>query len=395
VPAFTPTPAPTTTTNACNVAHPATLTPLTGTPDPALFYLTGKGGYQSGTSSTSLVRYDLTTGKKTTLVPAANDSSILDVKLSPDKQWLLFSTYTPFSTQGQTLITLRVIRTDGSLLQTLYSYCSGSYPGGTSILAWSPNEREVAFAYISENNGIKILDLTTGNVQTVLTGTASISYRPASWVNNQELLVEQLDGAHSATNKIYLLDTSKGANQPLSNLTALTSIQEFCGNMALSSDGTQLFSSSCTAFNGNCQGNQVQGPSTVSLVPVSGGATKTIYSSQSQAITALAPASATSLLIYIENTTGDLSQDGLWKINTDGSGLTRLTTASPLACQYSTEPYPFTQIASNSQSYALLYLEGGVQKLAVGSLTGGAATTIATSDFSNANIFVLAGIGVA
>ncbi len=144
VPAFTPTPAPTTTTNACNVAHPATLTPLTGTPDPALFYLTGKGGYQSGTSSTSLVRYDLTTGKKTTLVPAANDSSILDVKLSPDKQWLLFSTYTPFSTQGQTLITLRVIRTDGSLLQTLYSYCSGSYPGGTSILAWSPNEREVA-----------------------------------------------------------------------------------------------------------------------------------------------------------------------------------------------------------------------------------------------------------
>ncbi len=165
--------------------------------------------------------------------------------------------------------------------------------------------------------------------------------------------------------------------------------------MALSSDGTQLFSSSCTAFNGNCQGNQVQGPSTVSLVPVSGGATKTIYSSQSQAITALAPASATSLLIYIENTTGDLSQDGLWKINTDGSGLTRLTTASPLACQYSTEPYPFTQIASNSQSYALLYLEGGVQKLAVGSLTGGAATTIATGDFSNANIFVLAGIGVA
>ena len=380
----TSTPA-TAATPTCNTPYRATMTPLPQTTGRAVFYMTGGGGYQAVPSATSLIRYDLATGKQTTLVAPANNAGISDVSLSPDKPWLLFSTY--MHSQNQSSTKLQLIRTDGGMLQTLYESCSGFFAPG---LAWSPNEQLVAFA--NPNAGINVLNLTTGQMQTFLSNTAPFSFLPSSWINNQQLLVKQSN--NTTKYDIYLLDTSKGVNQQVSNLTPVASIPMFCGNIALSDDGSQLFSSSCTQFNGNCQGAQVQGPSSVSVQSPVEHKSTIIYSSPNRAITAIHPVSASSLLIYIENTTGDLSQDGLWKINTNGSGLTRLTTTNALPCQYGQAAYPFTQITSDSQSYALLHFDGGVQKLVTGSLAGGSPTTIETHNAtSNIHVLLLAGIG--
>ena len=384
----TQTPIATQTQTGCSLSHAATLTPPSGPNDPAVFYLTGRGGYQSLLSATSLVRYDLATGKTTTLVQTTSDSIIVEARLSPDKQWLLLRV----AMQNLQKIELQVIRTDGSMLQTVYESCAAGIAFG-GMDAWSPNGREVAFP--DPATSISVLDLASGRVQRfLLPNNGSMSYQPAFWADNQHLLVKRSDGADASRVEVELLDISKGANQTASDLTPITSLPTFCGNIAPGDNGSQLFSSSCAAFNGNCQGSQVQGPSNVSVLPATSGAIRTIYSSPSKAVTAIASSGSSSLLIYIENTRGDLSQDGLWKINTDGSGLTRLTTTKALACQYNQYPYPLTQIASDGERYALLYMDGGEQKLIVGSLAGGSPTTISAHQIASINILILAGVGV-
>jgi hypothetical protein len=89
------------------------------------------------------------------------------------------------------------------------------------------------------------------------------------------------------------------------------------------------------------------------------------------------------ILFYIENSAGDLSQNGLWKINTNGGDLTRLTPVAGTRCFVPYAVYSL-EIASNSQSYVQLATTftatGPEQAIQVGSLAGGAPVTIATPD---------------
>jgi hypothetical protein len=105
-----------------------------------------------------------------------------------------------------------------------------------------------------------------------------------------------------------------------------------------------------------------------------GGSARTIYSSQTQAIMTFHTVNAQTLLLYIENTQGDLSQNGLWKININGSGLTRLTTAGGQLCADLGYTATLPQIISNGQFYALRANES----LMAGSLNGGTPTTFET-----------------
>ncbi len=166
---------------------------------------------------------------------------------------------------------------------------------------------------------------------------------------------------------------------PPGSLTRVTSANAICGSFEQSSDGTQVFSSSCTPVEpDNCRGYALQGPSTLSALPAAGGTARTIYSSQSHAVAALHPVSSQTLLMYIENTGGDFSQNGLWRINTDGSALTRLTTTAGQRCADREYAVEWPQIISNGQSYALRANES----LMVGSLNGGVPTTFETMSIS-------------
>jgi len=369
---------------ACDVSSPVTLTPLPGPTSSAVFYLMGGRGYQALPSDTSLVRYDLASGKTRVLIDIGGSSDILAVGLSPNRQWLLLQESTPHMQKS----VFQVMRTDGSMLQTVYRSCTTGSMG-----VWSPDGREIAFT--DPNTSITVLDLASGRLQRFQFGSGLTSYRPVFWADNRHVLVKRISSIDDSQIEVELLDISKGTPQTARDLTPIISFPTFCGQIASGEYGSQLFSSSCTAVEAGCQGRQVQGPSRVSMLPATGGTARTIYNSPSRAVTAITSAGPSVLLIYIENTRGDLSQDGLWKINTDGSGLTRLTTTQVLACQYATQDlYPFTQISSDGSSYALLFMDAGKQTLIVGSLAGGSPTTISAHQIANVNILLLVGMGI-
>ena len=71
-----------------------------------------------------------------------------------------------------------------------------------------------------------------------------------------------------------------------------------------------------------------KGLSSILVQSATGGPAKAMYQTSSYVIDALRVASSTTLLFVIDNTgTGriDTSHNGLWKVNTDGTGLARLT----------------------------------------------------------------------
>jgi len=101
-----------------------------------------------------------------------------------------------------------------------------------------------------------------------------------------------------------------------------------------------------------------------------------------------------SLLLIIENQspgndpTIDTSENGLWKMNTDGSGFTRLTTESP---GYQSNfnrftQYPWSNVSFDGTMYALQSTSNSstdpITQLYYGSLSGGSPTSFA---FAHAN----------
>ena len=122
-------------------------------------------------------------------------------------------------------------------------------------------------------------------------------------------------------------------------------------------------------------------------------ASQTIYSSQAQAIVTIHAVSSPTLLMYIENTNNALDQNGLWKLKTVGSGLTRLTTVPGQKYGDLELPAQWPQIVSNSQSYALRISQDQNQvpatALMVGTLNGGTPTTFASVKLEDGIMFLV------
>lgn len=363
--------------------RPAQLSSNMGTVQPAVFYVTAWGGVQTGFNPLSLMRYDLTTHKTVTIYAFTGNAVEVrpSFQLSPDKHWLLITDTWRNATESIT--GLRLLSTDGAQLQTLACFPSGV---DLSAVHWLPDGQRVALTKEQSNqtqfSSIDVLTLATGKTQTVLSG----EYAPALWLDDHRLIIEK----PAETNRTYyfLFDITRGSQQKISDLTSIASFPTWgnfvYGNFAVSLDGSQLFASSfaqASANNpANCRGATAQGPGTVAASTITGASRHVVYSSQSLAVLDIIPISLQTLLLYVENNTGDLSQNGLWKINTDGTGLTRLTSANDQACRDLDYWELSPQIASNNQSYALVQTDstrGYSQSIVVGNLSGGTPTTIA------------------
>ena len=62
------------------------------------------------------------------------------------------------------------------------------------------------------------------------------------------------------------------------------------------------------------------GPTTITSEAVTGGPAQSI-TNLNHAVTMLRAVTPTTLLLLVENGSGDTSQNGLWEMNTDGTGL--------------------------------------------------------------------------
>jgi hypothetical protein len=345
----------------------------------------------------TLKRYDLTTGKKTEIIKMPN-VSISEAALSSDGQWILF-----VSLSGQQ-DELQMVRMDGKGLQTLYCAANGRIQN----VLWSTNQQSALFSASAPPGGfagIYLLNLTNGTLQLELKpnrSTIGSSYSmPVTWLDNTRAYISFANFPIEPLDKLGLLDTSRGPGQTISDLTTvyqdkLTPSSNYpCWDADSSFDGSTLFISQCTGLSapncsGSCQLGTREGPSIINTEPAAGGTQHTILTSQILGIAAVRSISAQTLLLDIENFSMnhpvDSSQNGLWRVKSDGTGLTRLTTEekgqSTMLNQYT--QLPWSNVSRDGSMYAFETTNAGfvtypyTYTLLFGSLGGGTPTTFAS-----------------
>jgi hypothetical protein len=331
-----------------------------------------------------LKRYDVTTGAKAVIASLAHsriDAS--SASISPDGQWIMFETYTdvhPLS--GIAFITmLELVRIDGHYLQTLF--CGSTltfplpfnYPPATS---WSPDQKQFLFDQFESGQKLDLLNLRSGSLQEMVSWSGNISssfsFSPSRWLDTTRALVATHPGPGGGPG-LLVLDTSKGPDQQETSLQTIHTAQS-CQDYAISPDATQLYVSQCTLTSTGVS----TGPSTVSVQSLPGGNQKTIFTLQQLALCGIELISSASLLLTVCNTDSNASQDGLWKINTDGTGLTRLQIGRDLPI-FAPDGNMYIMLVGNSTQ------DGA--NLLIGMLNGGAPKVIATAAFSAGEIRVV------
>ena len=374
-------PAAKTSCPAAGTARAAVMTRFTLGSHQNIVYIVNEFQGRNPTFGT-LKRYDVTTGNKTEIIKLPN-ATINDAQLSADGQWIAFSINVGGTEK------LQLVRMDGQELQTLYCMNSASDTRFFYDLQWSANQQLMAFVN-NLSSDIYLLNAQSGLLQRVFhpntLGSNGIEgYRLETWLDATRLyvLTQPLD---QPADTLSILDTTKGSNQDSSNLEQVFHSQAgFCWDNDSSHDGTSLFTSQCTG--GDPRTGITQGPSTITVEPATGGSQHTIYKSSTLAITNMRLITNNTLFYRVGNTSGDTGKNGLWKINTDGTGNTFLTSISAggpnssLSLNQFTR-YPWSNFSRDSSMYALerVTAQNGnvMDTLFFGSLNGGSPTTFAS-----------------
>lgn len=387
-----------TTCPADGTARAAILPPIKLGQQPSIVYVSNAdpGSGIAHTVST-LKRYDVTTTTTTDILKPQNPTGtnglsnfIDDAQLSPDGQWIIFQT----AIEGKRAIQL--VRIDGQELQTLYCSPLPSDPQANSPelgrvdqlkLAWSPDQKYLAFAqFTPDKNGIDlcILEMSSGKLQIDLQPTVDgISYNPLKWSGNTSLFVDYLFMAGDGDRHLnLLLNTAKDSSQQGPNLQQInlpswnTSLGA-CQDFDISPDVTQILLSSCTYMNSST----ITGPSSILIHTATGDFLTQIYQNQTHGIRSSRYLSNSTIVFTIANTVpADTSQNGLWKINTDGTGLTRLVSTTSDNERMNLAPTATATWANVSRDGTLfaLSVSANTSSLLFGSLMGGSTTTFDT-----------------
>jgi Tol biopolymer transport system component len=384
-----PIPATRTDCPAAGTGRAAVMPPLALGNHPTIVYLPEDTSGSIPPTFGRLLRYDVTDGRTTEIVKVP-DAGLEPVQISADGQWILFVADTAEQQAQLRQEKLELVRLDGQYLQTLY--CLPVEQNGSQALnylqdvQWSPNQKHIIFSSIigSSTPTVVLLDIVSGKVQTELVSTnpAVQRYAPAAWLDNRRVYVVGIPGSPSPQRLLYILDTAKGANQHSKDLQQVVNTSQYCWDFTSSVDGSKLFTAQCRVSKPTDVGiPQQQGPSRISVQPATGGKDQTIYSNQTLAVTTVRAVTSTTLLFLIHNTGGDTSQNGLWKMNTNGSSLIRLTTEKADETSYLGNILPWSSISRDGSMYALevVTFQGktGSSVLLFGSMNGGTPTKFA------------------
>lgn len=320
-------------------------------------------GFSSTSGGTGFLKlYDTMTGTTRQILREAN-TGIISAQVSADSQWILF--YSRSEMAGTT--ELQLVRVDGKYLQTLY--CNEESFGD---FLWSPDQKLVAFSVAPAVAGptteydlpsYYLLNLSTGDIHIVL--VPDTHYIFWEWLDPTHLSL--LDAAGMS----YTLDISKGPNQHKSDLVPGIALPAHTWSLNFSLDRKQLFFVQC-AYGPE----KSRAPCSLKAQPVSGGAAHTIYRDQTHTLEEVRAISPTRLLFILTDDSSDTSQNGLWQINIDGTGLTRLTSTGNsyfnLASQSS-----WSDVSRDGSMYSL-YDIGEQDKLYLGSFGSKKIILIAT-----------------
>jgi hypothetical protein len=329
---------PTTNTNcpSAGTARAMVTAPLARGTDQTIVYTVNEGPEDSPRWGI-LKHYDVATGKTTEIVKLPQ-VRLFTAQVSADGQWILFTSGTPHGQQSK----LQIVRMDGQGLQTLY--CASGFVD--LIPQWSTNLKLIIF---TGDAGLYLLHTQTGRVQQVLAVPNGVpTYLPATWLDNTRVYLVAL--VPETASSLYLLNTSKGPNQHASDLMTVFTPDQASASMTFdsSSDRAQLF----VSVSANTPGTSgtPSPPSTLTVRPAVGGLASTILASSTLTISQVRVVSPTSLLLSVNSfaPSTDSSKNGIWKISTDGSGLTQLSTHGTLN---GSSQYPWSNVSRDGSRY--------------------------------------------
>ena len=282
------------------------------------------------------MRYDLATGKSSTI--ATVPSTIDDAQLSSDGQWVIFLSRVPWN--NSFISAVQMVRIDGQGLQTLY--CSSEDVGLITDLLVSPGVNtmhwHLFFSESEDNGSVVVTTLGMLNIKRGDLVSQSIdghSYRSVRWLNDEDIyLLDEGDPHQSSAGTKYSL-TNLAINPTSPTTFSLsdvgTPIAVSSGSpFDISSDLKTIFISQYKGhYNPSGGGGGASGPSTVSRVQqTSGGGwsnAASIFKSNMLAVVDVRAITSSLLLLKVGNEDQHHDQNGIWKINTDGTGLLRLT----------------------------------------------------------------------
>jgi hypothetical protein len=334
-----------------------------------------------------LKRFDAVGGASTTIATFAS-TYVTNAQVSADGQWILFIAMNG----GQEK--LQAIRLDGQGLQTLY--CSGSLLSPQ----WSTDQRHILFdQYSGSTTHLFLLDTANGGVEQVFSDLSS--YTPLTWLDNTRMyLVHQPTDAPA--DSLFLLDTSKGANQTANDLRIVykqnvDAGHYQCWNSDSSYSGLSLYVAECTApINTQRPGlGAVEGPSKITAMSPVGNTPSPLYQTAAGGITMVRAITSSLLLFTVDSQAFDTSlnvdtsQNGLWIVNINGSGATRLTNTVGYLNNFS--QFPWSNVSRDGSYYSLQIVNDGGLSLAVGSLSGGAPAIFATTTSGSTSDLAVAG----
>ena len=363
---------------------------------------------QQGDENSILQRYDTVTGVSQTILQTHGTETLRTANMSPDGQWILLISLL----QNQSAIQL--VRIDGQHLQTLY--CAQASIDDALL---SPDQHLLVFNQVDQNNMsiLYLLDLTTGKLHTELSplqpgfpgiigqlqnnnlnhletqqfnptpSTHYLIYIPMRWANNGVYLLGTMHASPAPLPRLALLrDIRKDVTQQQSN------VQTFPTTTA--PDGNPCFDYDVTPDNGQvlCSAYALMGPASptsLTLQALTGGTAHVVYSNPAGGGIVARFLSNSTILFIMNNRNGP---PALWKIHTDGSGLSQLTAAqntdTGLGFAYSSYlPWSITSRDGTLYALEVSSMTGNAQSLIFGSLNGGLPKTFAT----NTNSLLLVG----
>ncbi|HLX41126.1 MAG TPA: hypothetical protein VKR42_11380 [Ktedonobacteraceae bacterium] len=364
---------------------------------------------QQGNGSSMLQRYDTVTSESQIILQTHDTETLRTANISPDGQWVLLVSLL----QNQSA--LQLVRIDGQHLQTLY--CA---PAQTDIddALLSPDQHFLAFNQVDQNDIsiLYLLNMTTGQLHTELSPLQPNYPGIIGQVQNtspNHLEAQQFNPISSrhywiyipmkwASTSLYLRGTIRASGAPVQEFALLRDISKDVtqqqSNVQLISmnapDGNTCFDQDVMPDNRQvlCSAYAFMGPAsptTITLQSLAGGMSHLVYSNPAGGAVIARVLSNSTLIFIMDQRIGPPL---LWKINTDGSGLTQLmaaqTTDMGIGFAYSSYlPWSITSRDGTLYALEVSSMTGNTQSLLFGSLGGGLPRTFAT----NTNSLLLIG----
>lgn len=382
-----PAHSPTVTTNCptAGTVRRAIMPPLTLGQDASILYV-----YELDLPALSkyiIRRYDTVTGRTTDVLTTTDGISA--PQLSSDGQWVLF-----ISNVGKENA-LQLLRVDGHYRQTLFCVDPTKSIDG---MIWSPDQKRVlvnldiaAGSNSQPPNPLEIalLDLGSSRFQTVLTQPEDVA--PIAWINNTTVL---LNGAGTGPGDYgfapLILDLSKGLPQQARTLQQL--VPSFvCGDLAPGANGDTVLIAECDGPDGT----YATGTDTIRIQPINAGSARAILGEKNIDFAGIRPLSSTALIFLIYNQDGDLSMNGLWKVNLDGTHVTHLFTDSRqnISGQFGGPGSIWSSVSRDGRMYSLLQTDMPHQPvkftLLFGSLDGGTPIPFASVSSNQTSLSII------